>query len=70
MLIFKNRIRTITERYPCCGYCGAELRLKTITAYRSSDKDDPGISFEYLCPRCKNSCFLDKEYPRIVEDKK
>ena len=68
MPVYKDFPKTVQIRYIYCDHCGNKLQLRTITVYKPCSKDDPGISFEYFCPKCRESIFLDKEYPRQVED--
>lgn len=68
MPLYKDKEEIVHVRYVHCDKCGRQLILKTITVYRPPyhDKEDPGISFEYFCPKCRESIFLDQEYPRIL----
>lgn len=68
MPLYKDKEEIVRVRYVHCDKCGHQLVLKTITVYKPSyhDKDDPGISFEYFCPKCKESIFLEQEFPKIL----
>ena len=67
MAIFKDHLETVKVKDIYCNTCKRALVLKTITVYRPSKKD-PGITFEYMCPECKESNITDREYPRVVSE--
>lgn len=69
MPVYKDFFQTVQVRHIYCDSCGSELQLRTITVYRPSSKDDPGISYEYFCPRCRESIFQKEEYPKILPKK-
>lgn len=68
MPIYKDKEVKVKMRHVYCNSCQSPLELRTVTIYKSPyyDKEDPGISFEYYCPHCRESTFLDQEYPRIL----